>query len=163
VSVLLAAVTATVTTPVPTPSPLVVHDYITKIVQVQATLSPELLKGLTVLLLFLSGVGASIFHQVIEAVFGGKDGFSKGVNTFLSFLFGVVVAGLYIIVQGGITQINWDLITRFATALLVALGSSQGRWAFKKWVDSLGSDNPVPVDQNGIDEEVVQPIKTAGV
>ena len=159
-SILLAAITnvaqAVVASPTPLPSPLVVHDTITKLVTVPAV-SPELMKAAQVALLFVAGLGGSWFHQFIEALSKRKDGFSTGVNVSIQFLFGILVAALAAFVSGNL-HLTVDSALDFLASLLVVLGTSQGRYMFKKWTESLGSDEPLPSptaqSQAGLVDEV---------
>lgn len=138
---LLSAVQSVAATPLPTPEVIVktVHDVVT----VPAA-TPEVMKSAQLGLLFLAGLGGSWMHQFFEALSRRKDGWSTGVNVTLQFLFGVTVAALAAFVNGEL-QLTFSSVSDFVSSLLVVLGTSQGRYMFKKWTDSLGSDNVLPV------------------
>lgn len=158
-SVFLSAVTAVVTTPLPVATPVVVTNTV-EVIKTVPAVSPELMKGAQVLLLLLSGIGASIFHQIIEAVFSKREGGWKATtNIALTFAFGLLIAALSAFVTGDL-HLTYASGLDFLTTVLIVLGSSQGRYAFKKFVDSLGTDEVESVPAVVV-PEVVAPAKAA--
>lgn len=155
-SALLAVVSSVVASPSPLPSPVVVHDTILKTITVAAH-SPQFMRGAQLALLFLVGLGGSWVHQFFQSMSKKPGGWSDGVNIALQFLFGIVVATVAAFVTGGLT-LDWASAENFAASLLVVLGTSQGRFMFKKWTDSLGTDElaPSPLDPAAADPSVPQ-------
>lgn len=159
-SALLGVVQAAVASPTPLPSPVVVHDTITKFVTVAAH-SPEFMRNMQLLLLFLVGLGGSWAHQFFQAMSKKPGGWSDGVNIALQFLFGIVVALVAAFVNGDL-QPTLSSLSDFGASLLVVLGTSQGRFMFKRWTDSLGSDNVLPAPTATTDTtETSVPVRSA--
>lgn len=157
-SMLLAVVTtaqAVVASPTPSPSPQVVQ-VTHEVVRTVQVASPELIKYAELALLVVGGLGASILHQVFESLSKRKDGWSRGFNLSLQVLLGLTVAALSAFINGQLI-LTWDSAINFAAMFLIVLGTSQGRYAFKKWVDSLGTDSatPDPVAALGVPDAII--------
>lgn len=154
-----SVVQAVVATPTPSPSPQVVqviHEVV-KTVQAAPQATVDQIKYAELALLVVGGLGASLLHQIFESLSKRKDGWSRGFNVFLQVLLGVTVAALSAFVNGQLL-LSWDSAINFAAMFLIVLGTSQGRYSFKKWVDSLGTDNvatdPVNADPSVPDQVI---------
>lgn len=138
----------------PSPSPLVVHDTVTKVVTVVQA-SPLLVAGLQVAGLALAGYLASVLHQVFETLSKRPDGWSRGFNVSLQVLVGLVVSAVAGAMSGTLA-LNQRGILDFLGSFLIVMGSSQTRYIFFKWVESLGTDAVEPDPVIAADEVVPQ-------
>lgn len=157
-SVLLAAVSGVLATPVPTPSPIVVHDTITKVVTVVAA-SPQLVGGLELAGLALAGYLASVLHGVFEKLSKRPDGWSRGFNVALQVCVGLAVSAVAGLIAGTLVP-TLRGVEDFLGSFLIVMGSSQTRYTFFKWVQSLGSGTsaPNPVDKTQQDNAAAEAV-----
>lgn len=134
-SMLLGVVQATVA-PVATATPIIV-EHTKEIVTTVPAVTPELMKGAQLALLFLLGIGGSILHQIIE-----RGRWSSNTNRVVLWTYGLLIAVLGSFVAGDLKLTAGsalDLVTNF----LLVLGSAEGRYNFNKWVNSIGTSNVV--------------------
>lgn len=140
-SAILAVAQTVVATPVATPIVQVVHDTITKVVTVPA-LSPQLVTGLMLAGLALAGYLASVLHQIFESLSKKPSGWARGFNIALQVVAGLAVSAVASYIAGTLA-LSWASLEDFLGQFLIVMGTSQTRYAFFKWVNSLGTSTSV--------------------